>query len=322
MKYVLIILLLYFQNFCSDFKNPIKSDYQEKDTKILIQEAGRIIVFPNDSEQLFLFETTVTKISNSELNLKAPATVIGKVKSSDERGQPPIVLFASTDLTSAYASYLQNLVLIQLAKTNYNRTKDLYENQAATGKELNDSSSQLLQYQSTLSETEAKLRREGFNPKVMKSAPVGTVWLISDLPESELNLLYPGLKCDLEFTGYPSEVYHAKIDSISEVLNTDTRKARIRLVMQDNKEKIRPGMYGKATFNLKHNGLMIPKNAVYASNTKYYVFVKLNHNTFEKREISVSTENQEMIEIASGLSEGENIVFENVYLLKGISSGN
>jgi cobalt-zinc-cadmium efflux system membrane fusion protein len=59
---------------------------------------------------------------------------------------------------------------------------------------------------SSLAENESKLRREGFNPKSLSKAPRGTVWLISDVPESELNILIEGIKCDLVFPSFPSEV--------------------------------------------------------------------------------------------------------------------
>lgn len=286
-----------------------------------LREGGKIIEFPVDSPQLKLFEIKKVSFQNYDLNITAPATVIGKVKRSEEQGIATIILFSSPDLTGIYSSYLQNLSVVQIARTNFNRTKDLYEHNAATGKELNDSRAELIDRQSSIAESEAKLRREGFNPKTMGKAKSGTVWLISDIPESEINILVEGVKCSISFPSYPTEKFEGKIDAIAEVLNAETRKARIRILMDDNKEKIRPGMYGKIDFILPESGLMIPKKAFFSSNAKYYVFVRTAPNIFERREILLSTETDEYIEIANGVNEGDEIVITNVYLLKGLSFG-
>lgn len=288
-------------------------------TKPTIKNGGQLIEFPEKSSQLQLFETIEAKFLDMEVLLKAPATVIGKVKKDDNNS--PLILFASPELTSIYSLYLQNLSTIQIAKNNYNRTKDLFEHGAATGRELNEASSELYNKESTLAENEAKLRKEGFSPKDMKKAKVNTVWLISDLPETELNELHKGMKGNLEFPSFPGELFLTNIDAIAEVLNTDTRKVRIRLIITDPEDKIRPGMYGQVKFLIKANSLMIPREAVFSANAKFYVFIKASQHTFIKREVNISSETEEYVEIEHGISIGENVVKKNVMLLKGLSSG-
>ena len=321
---ILLILSILFSNMyckCNKEDKEVKKVLSSESSGAHILEGGRIIEFPADAPQLDLFKSQQIVFISYDLNINAPATVTGRIKKSDVPGLPPIILFASPDLTSAYAAYLQNLSLIHIAQTNFNRMKDLNEHGAATGKELNDASSELYNKQASLAENEAKLRREGFNPKNLAKAPRGTVWLISDVPESELNILIEGIKCSLTFPSFPSETFSGKIDAIAEVLNSDTRKARIRIVMQDPQDKIRPGMYGKVQFKMPESGLMIPRKSLISSNARYYVFIKIAPNRFERREITVSTETGEFLEVASGVSEGEEIVTTNVFLLKGLSFG-
>jgi hypothetical protein len=256
-----------------------------------------------------------------DIDLKAPATVIGKVKNAERIGGQPLVLFASPELTGTYSAYIQNLLSIQVAKTNYNRTKDLYEHGASTGKELNDTSTELFARETNLAENEAKLRREGFSPGDMKGAKSGTVWLVSDLPETEINVLRKGLKCKLEFPSLPGESFDGTIEALAEVLNIETRKARTRIILLDKDDKIRPGMYGKVKFQVSHNGLMVPKNSVFSYNARYYVFIKKTGTVFERREVEISSETDELIEIERGLEIEESIVDSNVILLKGLSIG-
>jgi membrane fusion protein, heavy metal efflux system len=155
----------------------------------------------------------------------------------------------------------------------------------------------------------------------MKGAKSGTVWLVSDLPETEINVLRKGLKCKLEFPSLPGESFDGTIEALAEVLNIETRKARTRIILLDKDDKIRPGMYGKVKFQVSHNGLMVPKNSVFSYNARYYVFIKKTNTIFERREVEISSETDELIEIERGLEIEESIVDSNVILLKGLSIG-
>jgi membrane fusion protein, heavy metal efflux system len=287
----------------------------------VILESGKLIKFPKDSPQLQLFQTKSVAFLNYDLSINAPGTVIGKVVKPGNAGSPPVVLFASSELTAAYSGYVQDSKQIAFARSNYNRTKDLYEHGASTGKELNDASSELYNKQALLAEHESALRKDGFNPSEIYKAKAGSVWIISDLPETELNVLLEGTPCKITFPSYPSETFDGKIEAIAEVLNMETRKARIRIQMIDKDKKIRPGMYGKIEFIVPDNGLMIPKQALFSANARYYIFIKKSENIFERREVTISSEKDGLIEIAGGVQESEEVVITNVYLLKGLSFG-
>lgn len=311
-------MFLLFLIFCKDKK---KLNIEKLELPPKIEEAGKYIRFPENSPQLQLFRTEKVIYLDYDTSLSAPATVMAKVIKAGSLSNPPIILFATKELSSAYANYIQDSKQIAFARSNYNRTKDLYENGAATGKELNDASSELYNKQALLAEHEAELRKEGFTPQEIYKAKQGSVYLISDLPETELNILQSGITCNITFPGYPGETFEGKIESIAEVLNLETRKARIRILMIDKANKLKPGMYGKVEFILKDNGLMIPKMALLSANARYYIFIKKDERTFERREVILSSEKEGLIEIAKGVEEGEEVVVSNVFLLKGLSFG-
>lgn len=318
-KLFLLVIFLALNIQCKKVTSQVDSMANYDPPKI--QEGGKFIEFSSKHPQLALFSYSPVKRIEIDIDLKAPATVIGKVKNAERIGGQPLVLFASPELTGTYSAYIQNLLSIQVAKTNYNRTKDLYEHGASTGKELNDTSTELFARETNLAENEAKLRREGFSPGDMKGAKSGTVWLVSDLPETEINVLRKGLKCKLEFPSLPGESFDGTIEALAEVLNIETRKARTRIILLDKDDKIRPGMYGKVKFQVSHNGLMVPKNSVFSYNARYYVFIKKSGTVFERREVEISSETDELIEIERGLEIEESIVDSNVILLKGLSIG-
>ena len=152
-----------------------------------VREDGKYIEFPEASKKITIFKSE--KAENKKLNLSfsAPANVVGRVHLSSGKELKKIILFDSPDLTSIYSTYLQNVTLLKTARINFDRVTDLFKNGAATGKELNDASTEMLNIQTSLASSEAQLRELGLNPENLNNAPLGTVWLICDLPESELN---------------------------------------------------------------------------------------------------------------------------------------
>ncbi|MDP4210641.1 MAG: efflux RND transporter periplasmic adaptor subunit [Bacteroidota bacterium] len=283
-----------------------------------LKDGGKLIEFPANSKQLQLFTTISTDNRQFQMSLSAPASVVGRVEKS---GANPLIVFDAPDITGVYSAFIQNESLAKTARINFDRVNDLYKNGAATGKEFNDASSELMTVQTSLAENEARLREAGLNPESLKKAGKGTIWLICDLPESELNLVKKGQKYDLKFPSFPGETFSANIDVIADVMNTQTRKIKVRLSMVDKQERIRPGMYAEVKFEAPHKGLMIPKKAVISANARYYVFIKKTANVFERREVTLSSEAGDYIEISGGLKTGETVVTSNVYLLKGIDLG-
>jgi len=287
----------------------------------IVKEDGKFIEFPENSKRTEIFKSVIAENKKLMLSFSAPANVVGRVHMSDGSGRHKIILFDTPDLTNVYSAYLQNITLLKTTKINFDRVTDLYKNGAATGKELNDVSAEMLNIETSLASSEAQLRESGLNPENLNNAPLGTVWLICDMPESELNTIKKGQKYHLLFPSFPNETFVANIDIIADVMNSQTRKIRIRLSLSDSQNKIRPGMYAQVNFETPHEGLMVPKKAVISANARYYVFIRKSDILFERREVSISSETGDYIEIAGGVLAGEPVVSENVYLLKGINMG-
>ncbi len=293
-------------------KPVVKRNDAEKNTP---KVEGNLITFPEVGKHTSIFKTVIANDTTTEIELKAPATVIARCKA------PGQIIFQNPELTSIYSTYIQNLSVLSLTQTNYDRIKDLYDNGAATGKEFNEATGQLFLVKNTILENEVKLEEAGLHPSELKNAVTGTVWLISDLPETELNMIQKGKKCDMDFPSYPSSSFSATIQDIAQVLNIETRKVRVRLVMQDKGNNFRPGMYAKASFHVTHAGMMMPRAAILSVNANYYVFIKKAPNVFECREVIISTETAGRIEIADGIKDDEEVVISHTYLLKGIIFG-
>jgi membrane fusion protein, heavy metal efflux system len=286
-----------------------------------VRENGAWIEFPAGSAHAILFSGSAADEKTLNFRFDAPAAVVARVKRSSGPGSYRLVLFDTPELSGLYSSFLQSDIQLKTKKTNFERLKDLLAHGACTGKEVEDASAELRNLETTLAENEAKLHETGLDPEGLNAASPGTVWLICDLPEAELNLIRRGQTYKLEFPSFPAESVSARIDAVAEVVNTQTRKIRVRLSLPDPSERIRPGMYAKVLFELPHRGLMVPKTAVFCANARFYVFVRHSESLFERREVSISTEVGDFIEIAGGIGAADTVVNRHVELLTGLSLG-
>ncbi|MDR1866927.1 MAG: efflux RND transporter periplasmic adaptor subunit [Treponema sp.] len=108
----------------------------------------------------------------------------------------------------------------------------------------------------------------------------------------------------------PGEVFPARITEIDPVLDPASRTLRVHLSFEQQDARIRAGMFATVSLVVgsHENVLVIPRNAVIHSYNTWIVFVVNAQNTAERREITVDMENEELIEVTSGLDEGELVV--------------
>ena len=66
----------------------------------------------------------------------------------------------------------------------------------------------------------------------------------------------------------------------------------------------------------KSDCIALPLNAITEEQGYYFAYVKVHHETYAKREIKLGVNNGELVEILSGLHEGEEVVIKGAVLVK------
>src|SRR5262249_36602338 len=84
---------------------------------------------------------------------------------------------------------------------------------------------------------------------------------------------------------------------------------------------LRPGMAIRASVVLasEEAGIVVPRDAVATVDGRSVVFVRVNHDTYEARPITVGRSSPLSLEIVSGLAAGEQYVSGNAFLVKAES---
>jgi Cu(I)/Ag(I) efflux system membrane fusion protein len=107
-----------------------------------------------------------------------------------------------------------------------------------------------------------------------------------------------------------------KIQFVNPEINPDTRINLIRVSVANTGNQLRPGMQAYVVLkNRQRSSLTLPIDAVIRNETMNMVWIQVDKNTFKSVMVDIGLENDDSIEIRSGLKEGDVVVTTGAYLL-------
>jgi cobalt-zinc-cadmium efflux system membrane fusion protein len=154
------------------------------------------------------------------------------------------------------------------------------------------------------------------NAALITIANLDTIWVTANVPERDTALVAKGQSADVVFTAYPNEAFKGDVLFVSDVLDPDTRRTRVRVAFENPDTRLKPNMFANATFLApKQNMLVLPTTAVMLKDESDRVFVEVAPWTFEARPVVVGFQQDDLAVIASGLKPGERVVVKGGVLL-------
>lgn len=152
-----------------------------------------------------------------------------------------------------------------------------------------------------------------------KIANFNTVWAEFDVYENQIALLKEGQTIKITTNAYRNEVFDAKISFIDPLLNSATRTIVVRAVLNNKKDKFKPGMFVEGTIEGIQSGsksaVTVPATAVLWTGKRSVVYVKTKPNepVFEMREVLLGNTNGESYTILEGLASGDEVVTNGTF---------
>lgn len=157
---------------------------------------------------------------------------------------------------------------------------------------------------------------EGPDQSLILADPSGRVWLYAPIYEFELPLVKLGQTVTIEAQAIPGMKLDGVIKSIDPVLDPATRSARIRAILTDPQNILKPEMFVNASIQVAAaDVLTVPEEAVFDTGTKKIVFVDKGQGVFEPRDVTVGVKADDAYEIKSGIIEGEVVVTSGNFLI-------
>lgn len=283
------------------------------------------------------------------------APVNGRVSELDvelgdnvKRGQP-LATIDSGDLAQAVADAEKARASAKLTKSAFDRATGLNKAGGLALRELEQAQNDYLQATSELKRAEARLDVIGDNSKVTGqrkitlNAPIdGTItaldtapgdfidnttspmmtisnldriWVTASVQEKDLSFVQKGERVEVSLVAYPSEVFAGKVEIISQLLEADTRRNKVRIAFDNPNGMFKLNMFATVRFfSPPAQRVVVPASALMMVNDTSSVFVEVAPWTFERRSVQPDAD-VDGVTVVFGLNAGRRIVVRGGVLL-------
>jgi len=154
------------------------------------------------------------------------------------------------------------------------------------------------------------------NPLYVITDPA-KLWVLIDLPESDLPKVAPGQPVSVEVDAWRGERFRARIDRIGMVVDPATRRVPVRCAVANPQGKLKPEMYARVTLLADENrtAVRVPNTALVTEGLYSYVFVERSEGVFARRRVGLAVQDRDYSYLESGIDAGERIVVAGSVLL-------
>ena len=305
------------------------------------------------AEHIATPQLKVTGTVNPDISRAVPVISIatGRVVEIDARlgdtvkkGQL-LLKVQSADISGAFSDYRKAVADEQLARTQLERAKILYDKGAislndlqvaqdtedkakvdveTTAEKLRVLGNQTLDRPSGIVEIHAPISGVITDQQVTNAAGVAGlgspnpftisdlayIWVLCDVYENDLVNVRLGQKADIRLNAYPDQVFSGTIGNIGPVLDPNIRTAKVRIEMR-NPGLMRPGMFVTATFHglKKETRAAVPATAILHLHDRDWVYLPMKNSQFQRTEVvGGDMLPNNMQEIVSGIAPGQQVV--------------
>ncbi len=162
--------------------------------------------------------------------------------------------------------------------------------------------------------------RNDTNANVLTIADLGTVWVTSQVPESDIRFVQVGERVEISLVAYPGEIFAGRVSRLADTVDPQTRTVKVQAEMDNRAGRFRPEMYG----SIHHiesvaKAVVVPAGAIMENNDgRRLVFVETAPGRFERRTVSIGRRAGELVRVTSGVAAGDVVVVDGGMLLKGL----
>ncbi|HEY9853845.1 MAG TPA: efflux RND transporter periplasmic adaptor subunit [Leptolyngbyaceae cyanobacterium] len=150
--------------------------------------------------------------------------------------------------------------------------------------------------------------------KLMTIVNDSRVFATANIYEKDLDKVKTGQAVSVKVASVPNRTFNGQIATIGSVVGGETRVVPVKAELDNPGGVLKPGMFAQLevlTSQTPNAILAIPSSAVVEANGKKTVYVE-NGNAYQPVEVTLGQTSRDMVEVKSGLFEGDLIVIQRV----------
>jgi cobalt-zinc-cadmium efflux system membrane fusion protein len=150
-------------------------------------------------------------------------------------------------------------------------------------------------------------------------ADLSSVWVMVDANEKDLAKIHRGQTATVTVGAFPDLKLKGRIAHIADLVDQNTRTVKARIEVPNSGRKLKPEMFANVELALAADAppvLAIPEDALQDLDGKKVVFIVEEKDEFAPRQVQTGRAAGGMVEIVSGLKEGEKYAVKGAFILK------
>jgi membrane fusion protein, heavy metal efflux system len=297
-------------------------------------------------------QLTVTGTVNADVSRSVPVISIAtgrvveihaRLGDSVQKGQL-LLRVQSADMSGAFSDYRKAVADEQLARTQLERSKLLYDKGAISLNDLQVAQDTEDKAQVDVENATERIRVLGANidhpaaivdvrapvsgvitdqqvtnaagvaglgsPNPFTISDLSYIWILCDVYENDLAHVHVGETAEIRLNAYPDRAFTGRISNVLPILDPMIRTAKVRIEVR-NPGMMRVGMFVTATFHgqKKETLTVVPAAAILHLHDRNWVYVPAGDKKFRRIEVVIGpTLTDNMQEIVSGLQPGQQVI--------------
>ena len=156
-----------------------------------------------------------------------------------------------------------------------------------------------------------RARQRGYRPE-----DLAILDRLGTMTDAGIFLRSRDVEAEVSLAAYPERVLHGKVLFVSDVIEPDSRRNKIRIVFANSDNALKPNMFATVTLTgAQQTQVVVPSSALLMNNDRTSVFVATAPWTFERRTVDLQMEEGSTVAIRAGVAAGEPVVVKGGILL-------
>jgi hypothetical protein len=204
----------------------------------------------------------------------------------------------------------------QLEETSYERQERLAAQGIVSRQALDAARAAREAARAAAASADARLANLGLGGGDSDLARQARIWGLAQLPESELADVAAGAAVRVTPAAYPEREFEAHVVAVSASSDPATHAFTVRIAVRDPQRVLRPQMLAAFRIAVRRPAaLVVPRSAILLEGDGSWVYVAAD-GAFRRTEIRTGAATATEVEVASGLTAGDQVVVAGAQLLE------
>ena len=148
------------------------------------------------------------------------------------------------------------------------------------------------------------------SPNPFTISDLSHIWILCDVRENDLAQVHIGETAEIRLNAYPSQIFTGRISNVLPILDPVIRTAKVRIEMR-NPGMMRVGMFATAVFHglKKERRAIVPASAILHLHDRDWVYIPDDQKKFRRLSVIAGASGSDNSqEILSGVQPGQRVV--------------